>query len=106
MLVKDIAGSVRASSASGNVEVEIARLEGTESMEFSSASGDVHVKLPSNLDADVSLSSVSGSVKTDFPIQVETSRYGPGERGRAKLGSGLRTVRISSASGDVSLTRM
>lgn len=105
MNVKNVAGSVKASSASGNVNVEIARLDGSEALEFSSASGDVRVTLPGDLDADVSLSTVSGSVKTDFPIEVEKSTYGPGSRARGRLGAGLRKVRISSASGDVSLLR-
>jgi DUF4097 and DUF4098 domain-containing protein YvlB len=74
-------------------------------MNFSSASGDVRVSMPSNLDADVSLSTVSGSVKTDFPIEIEKDRWGAGSRAKGKLGSGTRILKITSASGDVSLLR-
>jgi DUF4097 and DUF4098 domain-containing protein YvlB len=105
MRVRDVTGAVSAQSASGNVEVEIAQLEGTEDMKFTSASGDVHVRLPANLDADVSLSSATGSVKTDFPIEVKEERYGPGSQAHARLGSGSRSIHISTASGDVSLMR-
>jgi DUF4097 and DUF4098 domain-containing protein YvlB len=77
MRVRDASGTVSAQSASGNVEVEIARLEGTDDMKFSSASGDVNVRLPANLDAEVEMSSASGSVKTTFPLQIEDRRYGP-----------------------------
>jgi DUF4097 and DUF4098 domain-containing protein YvlB len=103
--VTDVAGEVNASTASGDVEVTITRLEGTGNMSFSSASGDVNVRMPSNLDADVSLSTVSGNVKTDFPIEVEKDRWGAGSRAKGKLGNGTRMVRLSSASGDVSLMR-
>ncbi len=105
MRVRDVVGQVNAESASGNVIVEIAQLSGTEDMKFTSASGDVRVRLPSTLDADVSLSTASGSIKTDFPIEIKEERYSPGSQARARLGNGSRRVHISTASGDVSLMR-
>jgi hypothetical protein len=100
--VSDSTGRVNASSASGDVEVELTRLEGGD-MSFSSASGDVHVRLPANTDAQVSMSTVSGSIETNFPIEVKTSRYGPGSRAQGQLGSGSRSLKLSSASGNISL---
>ncbi len=105
MRVKNVTGTVSAKSASGNVEVEITRLDGTGNMEFASASGDVSVRMPSDLDGEVYLSSATGSLKTDFPLQIETKQYGPGERARGRLGNGSRSLRITSATGDVSLLR-
>lgn len=103
--IMEATGEVSASTASGDVDVTITRLEGTGNMSFSSASGDVDVRLPSNLDAEVSMSTVSGEVKTDFAIDVQKDKWGAGSRARGKLGNGSRTVKISSASGDVSLMR-
>lgn len=100
--VADSSGTVNANSASGDVEVELTRVEGGD-MRFSTASGDVRVKLPSNVDAQVSMSTVSGSIETNFPIEVKTSRYGPGANARGQLGSGSRSLKLSSASGNVSL---
>jgi DUF4097 and DUF4098 domain-containing protein YvlB len=105
MRVKDVVGAVSAQSASGNVEVEIAQLTGSEDLKFSSASGDVNVRLPANLDADISMSTATGDIKTDFPIEVKESRYGPGSQAHARLGSGSRSIHITTASGDVSLMR-
>ncbi len=101
--VGEIRGTVSASTASGNVNVEIAQLEGAGNMKFSSASGDVNVRLPSTLDADVYMTTASGSIETNFPIEVKKPRYGPSSQAHGTLGSGSRTLRISSASGDVSL---
>lgn len=101
--VRNVAGTVSASSASGDVRADIARLEGTGDMKFSTASGDVDVRLPSNLDADVHLSTVSGTLKTNFPLEVKEREHGPGSSARGQLGGGTRRLRISSASGDVSL---
>ena len=104
--VKDVAGEVNARTASGDVEVQINSLEGSGNMKFSSASGDVHVRLPSTLDADVRMTSISGSVETDFPLEVRRPRYGPGSNARGRLGNGSRLLQISSASGDVSLMKL
>ena len=101
--VREAAGTVNASTASGNVDVELARLEGTGDMRFSSASGDVSVRLPSSLDARVDMSTASGSIETDFPIEVKKDRYSSGYTARGQLGGGSRLLKISSASGDVRL---
>lgn len=103
--INDVVGLVSASTVSGDVEVEISRLEGTGDMKVSSVSGDVRVRMPANLDADIEMSSLSGSLKTDFPIEVQERRYGPGRSARGKLGAGSRSLRISTVSGRVSLLR-
>jgi DUF4097 and DUF4098 domain-containing protein YvlB len=103
--VRNVAGTVNAKSASGNVEAEIARLEGTGDMKFSSASGDVRVKLPGNVDAEVRMSTSTGTINTDFPLEVRKHENGPGSDASGRLGSGSRNIQLSTATGDVSLTR-
>jgi DUF4097 and DUF4098 domain-containing protein YvlB len=73
-------------------------------MKFSSASGDVRVRVPSSVDADVYMSTASGSIRTNFPIEIREDRHGSGSRAEGRLGSGARSLRISTASGNVSLT--
>jgi hypothetical protein len=104
--VQEASGTVNASTASGDVEVELTRLEGGGDMNFSSASGDVRVRMPSNIDARVSMSTASGDLETNFPIEVKTNRYGPGKRAEGQLGSGARSLKLSTASGNVSLKSM
>jgi DUF4097 and DUF4098 domain-containing protein YvlB len=104
--VKDASGTVNASAASGNVDVEMTRVEGAENMEFTSASGNVYVKAPASLDATVDMSSVNGTLKTDFPLEVKEPQYGSRRSAHGRLGNGSRSLKIRSASGDVSLVRM
>jgi len=103
--VQNVTGVLSAQSVSGNVDVEISKLEGAGEMKFSSVSGDVSVKAPANLDADIEMSSLSGSLKSDFPIEIHERRYGPGRSARGRLGSGANNLRITSVSGRVSLIR-
>lgn len=104
--VGEINGTVSGKSTSGNVEVEIAQLSGAGDMEFVSTSGDVRVKMPANLDADVRLSTTSGGLKTDFPLTIEEPERGPGRRAAGRVGGGSRNLRLSSTSGNVSLLMM
>jgi DUF4097 and DUF4098 domain-containing protein YvlB len=103
--VADVVGLVSAGSVSGNVNASITRVAGTGDMKFSSVSGNVVVRAPSNLDADIEMASVSGSLKTDFPIEVQEPRYGPGRSARGRLGDGAHSLKITTVSGRVSLTR-
>jgi hypothetical protein len=104
--VQDVSGVVSASTVSGNVTVEIRQLDASGDMKFQSVSGNVAVKAPANLDADVEMSTISGGLKTDFPIEVIEPRYGPGRVAKGRIGSGMRNLHIRSVSGRVSLSRM
>jgi Putative adhesin len=104
--VGEINGTVSGKSTSGNVEVEIMQLSGAGDMEFASTSGNVRVKLPANLDADVRMSTMSGGLKTDFPLTIEEPERGPGRRAAGRVGGGSRNLRLSSTSGSVSLLMM
>jgi hypothetical protein len=99
-------GAVSGKSTSGNVEVEIMQLAGAGDMEFASVSGNVRVKLPANLDADVRMSTLSGGLKTDFPLNIEEPERGPGRRATGRIGSGSRNLKLTTTSGSVSLLRM
>ncbi len=101
--IEDVTGTVSASSVSGNVEVDINRLEGSDDMKFSSVSGNVNVRMPAGLDAQVSMSTLSGSLDTDFPVEVKEKKYGPGRSASGRVGDGSRHLHMSSVSGSLSL---
>lgn len=103
--ISDVNGLVSARTVSGNVTVEINRNQDSGNMRFSSISGNVSVKAPADLDSAVEMSSISGSLRTDFPIEIQEQRYGPGRSARGKLGSGKQSLLITTVSGHVSLVR-
>jgi hypothetical protein len=101
----NITGTVNAKSVSGNVEVDILRVEGTGDMQFNSVSGNVVVAVPGNLGASLDLSTLSGSLATNFPIQVQEKGYGPGRSARGSVGTRADlNLRLNTISGKVSLT--
>ena len=105
VLIRNVSGIVSASTTSGSVDVYISKIEGSGNMRFSSTSGSVRVKAPANLDAVVDMSTISGALTTDFPINVLERRYGPGRSAHGQLGAGTCSIRITSVSGRVSLTK-
>jgi DUF4097 and DUF4098 domain-containing protein YvlB len=104
--VGEVNGTVNARSTSGDVVVEIVQLNGAGDMDFISTSGNVRVKLPANLDADVRMSTTSGGLKTDFPLTIEEPDRGPGRRATGRIGGGSRNLKLTSTSGNVSLLSM
>lgn len=103
--ISEINGSVNAASVSGDVEVSITQLGAGQDMDFTSISGDVHVRLPAGVDAEVKMTTLSGSLQTDFPLTIEKGRFSPGRRANGRLGAGTHRLKLSSISGDVSLRR-
>jgi hypothetical protein len=101
--LKDVKGLVSATSFSGEVRAELGKGQDRNNMRFSSISGNIIVSAPSNLDALVELSCESGLLRTDFPLDIQESRYGPGSSARGRLGSGKQILHIRSVTGKVSL---
>ena len=98
------ASAVEARSVSGEISASIESLGGSGALSFKSVSGDVKLELPRELDADLSMSSVSGQLDSDFQLTLggSTSR----RHIDARLGRGGRQLDVSTVSGDVRLRMM
>jgi hypothetical protein len=103
--VEEVTGVVSATSVSGNIHVMLSQAKSRNNMKFSSISGNIEVRVPAQLDAIVDMSSASGLLKTDFPIEIQQRRYGPGYSARGKLGNGRQILRITTVSGSIRLIR-
>ena len=103
--VKDVRGSIRCDAFNGSIRVELGSHKDASDMKFSSMNGDIFVKAPGSLDAQVFMSSDAGRLKTDFPIKVQEMRYGHRLFAQGKLGSGRQKLTITSISGSVNLIK-
>ena len=95
------ASSVEARTVSGEISASIESLSGSGPLSFKSVSGDVKLELPRSLDADLSMSSVSGQLDSEFQLTLggRTSR----RRIEARIGRGGRDLDVTTVSGDVRL---
>ncbi|MFL5612728.1 MAG: DUF4097 family beta strand repeat-containing protein [Gemmatimonadaceae bacterium] len=95
------ASSIEARTVSGEISASIESLSGRGPLSFKSVSGDVKLELPRSLDADLSMSSVSGQLDSEFQLTLggRTSR----RRIEARIGRGGRDLDVTTVSGDVRL---
>jgi DUF4097 and DUF4098 domain-containing protein YvlB len=98
------ATSVTGHSVSGDVTAQIEALTGRGELSFRTVSGDVRLELPKVFDADLSMSTVSGNMDTDYQLTLN-GRFG-GRRIEGRIGEGGRSLDISTVSGNVRLRKM
>ena len=100
-------GALIAKSISGNIFIDLVRLENLNSnqLEFSSISGNVNVRLPETLGARVEMSTVVGTLTTDFLLTIEKNALSPGSLARGVVGDGSQELKITTIAGNISLRK-
>jgi hypothetical protein len=96
-------GPVDATTVNGSVNVRMTALRGDGDMRFNTVNGDVTVETPSSLDARVSLSTLHGSISSDYPVQLQ-GRFGP-RRATGTIGKGGREIEMETVNGSIELRK-
>ena len=97
-------GPVNANTVNGVVRARVGRIETSENMSFSTVNGSVIAEFIGDVNADVDLSTVNGSLRTDFEITL-TGRLDP-KHLRAHIGKpGGPRITLSTVNGSVELRR-
>jgi DUF4097 and DUF4098 domain-containing protein YvlB len=105
--VREASGAVTANTASGDIDVELTSIEASQELQelkFASASGDVTVKVIGPLNAQVEMSTASGSISNDFGLKVDDPE-GHGRKASGIVGSGAVKLKLAAASGDLRLIK-
>jgi DUF4097 and DUF4098 domain-containing protein YvlB len=95
------ADRMRLDTGSGSVNVELTN--SPRSLDVDSGSGGVTLYLPSSLDAEIDISTGSGSIDSDFPVSVTRMER---RRLRGTVGKGTGRIHVETGSGSVRLRRM
>jgi hypothetical protein len=96
-------GLVRASTVNGGMDIEMGRSDWREDLDFETVNGSITVTLSGDVNADVSASTVNGSISTDYPLTIQ-GRFGP-KRLRGTIGSGGRALSMATVNGSIELRR-
>jgi len=96
-------GPVTASSGNGDIEVAMDKLESSSTMNFSTGNGRITVTVPDDFGAELESNTGSGSIISDFPIQVR-GRINP-TRVRGTLGKGGGRLVMSSGNGNIEIRK-
>jgi len=102
-----VSRQVRTNSTSGDLSFAGAIVNAGR-YEFTTHSGELHLELPSNVGAQLSLSTFSGEIDSAFPITLKAGEHGIGADQAKKLnftlGQGSARIIAETFSGDVTLT--
>ena len=105
----NVTGPLVLNSISGNVDINISKLNQNSPTSISLISGDLDITLPVTSNANLELSSLSGGVYTDFEIKTDSKernlkRIG-GNKIETKLNGGGVELNLSSTSGNIYLRK-
>lgn len=93
----DLAGRVDLSTVNGSNDVAFSSLANVSEVRISAVNGSINLVLPASPNANVSASTTNGSIKSDFPMQMESGFVGRHMTGT--LGSGGTRIELSNVNG-------
>jgi DUF4097 and DUF4098 domain-containing protein YvlB len=98
---------VRSHTTSGDLTYE-GSIDPAGRYEFSAHSGDIRLSIPSEASAQLSVSTWSGALESDFPITLRPGEHGIGS-GQAKrlnfdIGAGAARISAETFSGDITIS--
>ena len=102
VVVRGISGGLRAEAGSGDITAEGRQ---TDAWEIRTGSGNVHVRLPNNAAFDADITTSSGTIDVNSPIEmtvqgrVQESR----KQIRGKVRGGGPTLSVRTGSGDIQI---
>ncbi len=102
-----VAKQVRTHTTSGDVSFAGA-IQGDGRYEFDTHSGDIHLLLPPDVGAQLSISTFNGTINSDFPITLRAGEHGIGaaqaKRLNFTLGQGSARIVAGTFSGEITLS--
>ncbi len=97
-------GLAEAATVNGSIEARMGRTNWTDTRSFQTVNGSITLELQGDLHADVSASTVNGSLSSDWPMTI-SGKWGP-RRMRGKIGNGGRGLELQTVNGDIELKRL
>lgn len=95
------ATSVHATTVSGDLHVRVDQFTGRGDLKFNTVSGDVVLEVPKQFDADLSMTTVSGKVDSDFQLVVGGNSRWDRRGVDGRIGNGGRRLDLNTVSGDL-----
>jgi len=97
------AGTARATTVNGSIDAVMGRAVWPSGAKFTTVNGGVTLRLPASVNADVRISTVSGGIQSDFPLQM-SSDPGP-KHAEGVLGGGGQRLDVTTVNGAITLLR-
>jgi DUF4097 and DUF4098 domain-containing protein YvlB len=97
--VDDLAGRADLSTVNGGIEANYASLNNVREIKLKSVNGAIELGLPDSPNAEIKASTVSGGIRTEFPLEVRGGYVGRNLTGT--LGNGGAPIALSNVNGSI-----
>jgi len=97
---RDLAGRARLSTINGRLDARFEQLSGS-GVELNSVNGEVEMTIPSDSNAQIDASTVSGGIHNDFGLRV--SHHFVGHNMHGELGNGGTHIKVSNVNGRIEI---
>lgn len=98
----EAAGLVRAQTVNGSIDARLGRADWNGEMAFKTVNGSITLGLPASLSTSVKASAQTGSIHSDFPLQIRRNGY-VGAEADGTVGSGGRHLELDVLNGSIRL---
>jgi tRNA A-37 threonylcarbamoyl transferase component Bud32 len=105
MQIHGAAGSLKLSTVNGRLVAELVALGRGQSVALSSVNGHIEATLPADANAEVSASTVNGSMTSEFPALVVQKKFPISKKLNGTLGHGGASVKASTVNGGINFRR-
>jgi hypothetical protein len=103
--VKGVRGNVAVTTQAGSVEADLGKVAGTRSVVLTATTGEVRLSMDSGSSAHVQARSTVGSFTSDFSSVSGSRDNVVGSSADGNVGAGAATVRLTTTTGSIKLTR-
>lgn len=101
---RGLMGEARLTTVNGQLQATFTQLDETKPISLASVNGNLTVVIPSDSNASLRASTVHGSIRNDFGIQVKHGEY-VGHNLDAQIGNGGPRLKLTNVNGTISITR-
>ena len=96
-------GLANATTVNGSIHATLGRADWPDGADFKTVNGEITLKLPASINAELRADTANGSIKSEFPIAV-TGQIDP-RRLQGTLGSGGKRLALSTVNGSITLLK-
>jgi hypothetical protein len=98
---EEMIGPIKAEATNGNISVDLSSINDDEKVFLHTINGNIVLTLKSTLEADIMVSTVNGSIRTDFPLEIQ-GEWGP-KHLNGKMNGGGAQVQLETVNGSVAI---
>jgi len=101
-IIVSTSGVASAETVNGSIDATIGQTKGTGPLDFHTVNGSITLDLPKNAAAELRAEVMNGDITSDLPLTIQSS-HNRGRRISGSIGSGGRTLYVSTTNGSIRL---